>query len=77
MGAVQAIRPAPAPPVLDAIDLQIGLLVAMDLDQLQEVRRALHGMPLEELLAADPVWRADDQQGRPLMCSIIQPATDS
>ena len=37
---------------LDAVDLQIGLAVAGDLDQFQQLRGAGHRMALEERLAA-------------------------
>ena len=40
---------------LDAVDLQIGLAVAEHRHQFEQVRRARHGVALEELLAADAV----------------------
>ena len=53
----------------DPVDLQIGLAVAGNLHQFEQVRGARHRMALEELLAADAVGRADDRAGPSLqMC---------
>ena len=45
---------------LDSIDLDVGLSVAFDLHEADQVRHAQHGMALEEPLRIDPVGRADD-----------------
>ena len=58
-----------------AVDLQIGLLVAEHRHQFQQVGGSRHGMALEELLAADPVRRADDR-ARPALDMLDQPRTD-
>ena len=50
---------------LDAVDLQIGLAVARDFHQLEQIGRARHGVALKELLPADAVGRADDRTGPP------------
>ena len=62
---------------LDAIDLQVGLAIAFDGGELDQVGNAGHGVALEELLVIDAVRRADDGAGPPLRCSIIQGPTFS
>ena len=61
----------------DPIDLQIGLAIAGDLDELQQVRAARHGVALEEGLAPDAVGRAHDRAGPALDVPIIQSPTAS
>src|ERR1700676_3349011 len=53
------LRDCPKP--LDAIDLQIGFVVAENLDQFQQIGCPAHGMALEEVLALDAVRRADQR----------------
>ena len=45
----------------DPVDLQIGLAVTGNLDQLQELRSPGHAVALEKLLALDAVGRAHDR----------------
>ena len=59
----------------DAIDLQIGLAVALDGRQLDQVGDARHGVALEELLAIDAIGRADDG-ARPSLEMLDHPGTD-
>src|SRR5215469_13757253 len=46
---------------LDMVDLQIRLAVAGNPHQLEQLRRALHAVALEELLTLDAVGRAYDR----------------
>ena len=57
----------------DAVDLDIGLAVALDLRQREQVRHALHCMALEEPLAVDAVRRADDRAGAAQMLDHPRP----
>jgi hypothetical protein len=45
---------------LNPIDLQVGLAVAKDGNKFEQIRRAWHGMTLEELLTREAVWGSDD-----------------
>ena len=47
----------------DAVDLHIGLAVAGDFHDIDQVRHTGHGMALKEGLAADSIGRADDRAG--------------
>ena len=60
---------------LDAIDLQVGLAIAFDRGELDQIGNAGHGVTLEELLAVDAVRRADDGAGPPLEM-LDHPGTD-
>src|SRR5262249_27273518 len=57
-------RPRRTP--LEPIDLQIRLAIAGYARQREQIRRALHRVPLEEALSADAVGRADDRARPPL-----------
>ena len=59
----------------DAIDLQIGFVVAENLHQLQKVRGAFHGVALKEALAVDAVRRAD-QRAWPSLDMTDRPFAD-
>ena len=59
----------------DAIDLQIGLAVALDGRQLHQVGDARHGVALEELLVIDAIGRADDGAG-PSLEMLDHPGTN-
>ena len=50
----------------EAVDLHIGLAIAGDLRQFDQVRHSRHGVPLKEQLAADAVRRAHDRTRPPL-----------
>ena len=45
----------------DAVDLKVGLAVARDRHELEEIGRTRHGMALKELLAADAIGNPDDR----------------
>ena len=51
---------------LDPIDLEIGLTIAGDRHEFEQVRRARHGVALKELLAGEAIGRPDDRAGTPL-----------
>jgi len=59
----------------DAINLQIGLLVPEYGHQFQQVRRARHGMALEELLATESI-RGPNDRARPSADVLDQPGAD-
>jgi len=50
---------------LDPVHLEVRLFVAEHSDEFQQVRRARHRVTLEELLAANPVGRANDRAWAP------------
>jgi hypothetical protein len=58
-----------------AIDLQLGLAVAEDGHQLQEMGCAGHGVSLKELLSANPIGGSDYRAQSPFDM-INQPRTD-
>lgn len=60
---------------LNAINLQIGFLVAEHLDQFEQVRRSRHRVSLEELLTTDAVRRPDDGAW-PSLDMVDQPWTN-
>ena len=59
----------------DAVDLDVGLAVAFDLGQREQVRHALHFMALEEALAINAVRSPDDGAGSALQV-LDHPGTD-